>query len=35
MLRMESANQDVEGKPMSIKIDHSGGVKYLQAFGMS
>ncbi|KAL6715696.1 Transcription initiation factor TFIID subunit 5 [Lecanora helva] len=32
MLRIESANQDVEGKQMSTKTEETGGVKYLRAF---
>ena len=35
MLRLESANQDVEGRPIVAKIEDVGGVKYLRAFGKS
>lgn len=33
MLRMESANQDVDGRPIQTRIEESGGVKYGKAFG--
>ncbi len=33
MLRVESANQDVEGRSISTKTEEAGGVKYLRAFG--
>lgn len=35
MLRIESANQDAEGRPITTKVEESGGVKYLRAFGLS
>ena len=33
MLRMESANQDAEGRPLQSRSDESGGSKYGRAFG--
>ena len=33
MLRMESANQDVEGRPQHSRSDESGGARYGKAFG--
>lgn len=33
MLRMESANQDVDGRPIQTRVEDSGGVKYGKAFG--
>lgn len=33
MLRQESANQDVEGKPINTKAEETGGAKYGKAFG--
>lgn len=33
MLRIESANQDHEGKPINSKAAETGGGKYLRAFG--
>ena len=33
MLRQESANQDVEGRPISTKAEESGGAKYGKSFG--
>ena len=33
MLRLESANQDVEGRPISTRAEETGGVKYSKAFG--
>ena len=33
MLRQESANQDVEGRPFNIKTEETGGAKYGKAFG--
>lgn len=33
MLRMESANQDVDGRPIPTRVEDSGGVKYGKAFG--
>ena len=33
MLRLESANQDAEGKPIPTKTEEPGGVKYTQALG--
>lgn len=33
MLRMESANQDAEGRPLHSRSDESGGAKYGRAFG--
>lgn len=35
MLRMESANQDVDGRPIQTRVEESGGVKYGKAFGNS
>ncbi|KAI9829244.1 MAG: hypothetical protein M1819_006424 [Sarea resinae] len=35
MLRMESANQDAEGRPIHSRIEESGGDKYLRAFGIT
>lgn len=32
-LRMESANQDVDGRPISTRVEESGGAKYGKAFG--
>lgn len=32
-LRMESANQDVDGRPIHTRVEESGGVKYGKAFG--
>lgn len=34
MLRMESASQDAEGRPIQTRPDESGGSKYGRAFGM-
>ena len=33
MLRMESANQDVDGRPIQTRVEEKGGVKYSKAFG--
>ena len=33
MLRQESANQDVEGRPMNTKAEDTRGTKYGRAFG--
>ena len=33
MLRQESANQDVEGRPINTKSEETGGAKYGKAFG--
>lgn len=33
MLRAESANQDVDGRPLSTRTEEAGGVKYGKAFG--
>ena len=33
MLRQESANQDVEGRPVNTKAEETGGTKYGKAFG--
>lgn len=33
MLRAESANQDAEGKPVSVKSEPAGGMKYREVFG--
>ena len=33
MLRMESANQDAEGRPLHSRADENGGAKYGKAFG--
>ena len=33
MLRIESANQDVEGRPINPKAEEAVGVKYFRAFG--
>ena len=32
-LRAESANHDVEGRPITSKTEDIGGVKYRQGFG--
>lgn len=34
MLRIESANQDYDGRPINAKGEETGGVKYLRAFGV-
>ncbi|KAL8842664.1 MAG: hypothetical protein Q9170_000439 [Blastenia crenularia] len=34
MLRMESANQDVDGRPIQTRVEESGGVKYGKAFDL-
>ena len=34
MLRQESANQDVEGRPINTKAEETGGAKYGKAFGV-
>ncbi|CAD6587857.1 MAG: Transcription initiation factor TFIID subunit 5 [Alectoria sarmentosa] len=34
MLRQESANQDVEGRPINTKAEETGGAKYGKAFGL-
>lgn len=33
-LRMESAHQDGDGRPIFTRVEESGGVKYGKAFGM-
>ncbi len=33
MLRIESANQDYDGRPMNARGEETGGVKFLRAFG--
>ena len=33
MLRMESASQDVEGRPVNTKTEDAGGAKYLRTYG--
>ena len=33
MLRQESANQDVDGRPINTKAEETGGAKYGKAFG--
>lgn len=33
MLRIESANQDVESRPINARAEETGGVKYIRAFG--
>ncbi len=33
MLRMESASQDAEGRPLHSRADESGGSKYGRAYG--
>lgn len=33
MLRVESASQDVEGRPIYSRVEESGGLKYGRAFG--
>ena len=33
MLRQESANQDIEGRPINTKAEETGGAKYGKAFG--
>lgn len=35
MLRVESASQDAEGRPMHSRVEESGGLKYGRAFGES
>ncbi|KZF25027.1 WD40 repeat-like protein [Xylona heveae TC161] len=35
MLRMESANQDSDGRPIYSRVEDSGGEKYLRAFGLT
>ncbi|KAL8806494.1 MAG: hypothetical protein Q9182_001276 [Xanthomendoza sp. 2 TL-2023] len=34
MLRMESANQDVDGRPIQTRVEDGGGVKYGKAFDL-
>ena len=33
MLRVESASQDAEGRPIYSRVEESGGLKYGRAFG--
>lgn len=33
MLRIESANQDAEGRPINTTAEEAGGPKYVRAFG--
>ena len=33
MLRQESANQDVEGRPINTKAEETGRARYEKAFG--
>ena len=33
MLRVESASQDAEGRPVYSRVEESGGLKYGRAFG--
>ena len=33
MLRLESANQDVDGKPIHTRVEDTGGLKYGKALG--
>lgn len=33
-LRMESAHQDGDGRPIFTRVEESGGLKYGKAFGM-
>lgn len=33
MLRVESASQDAEGRPVYSRAEESGGLKYGRAFG--
>ena len=33
MLRQESANQDVEGRPINTRAEETGGAKFGRAFG--
>ena len=33
MLRQESANQDVDGRPITTKAEQTGSTKYGRAFG--
>lgn len=33
MLRVESASQDAEGRPIQSRVEESGGLKYGKAFG--
>lgn len=35
MLRMESANQDADGRPINTGSDDAGGPQYIRAFGES
>lgn len=35
MLRMESANQDADGRPINTTSDDAGGPQYIRAFGES
>ncbi len=34
-LRMESAHQDGDGRPIVSRVEESGGAKYGKAFGMT
>ncbi|KAL8705769.1 MAG: hypothetical protein Q9201_001115 [Fulgogasparrea decipioides] len=34
MLRMEAANQDVDGRPIQTRVEESGGLKYGKAFDL-
>ncbi|KAL9601138.1 MAG: hypothetical protein Q9219_002737 [cf. Caloplaca sp. 3 TL-2023] len=34
MLRLESANQDVDGRPIQTRVEESGGMKYGKAFDL-
>ena len=33
MLRIESANQDADGRPINTKTEEAGGPQYIRAFG--
>ena len=33
MLRLESASQEVEGKPIEARVEETGGLKYGKALG--
>lgn len=35
MLRLESANQDAEGKPIHARAEDAGGQRYVKALGES
>jgi len=33
MLRIESANQDADGRPINTRSEDAGGPQYIRAFG--